>query len=151
MDHEYSGHLVISCNGNGINLTVMFRPVSYRLSYTLLFLSLALAGFFPYALLDALSLPVRILAAGALTALPVFFLDLSSRAAFNVAPTPAQALGMNLLGAVVGGVLENLVMVGGTVVLGVMAIILYGMAAASLVAQGKASISQEAEAPSFAP
>jgi hypothetical protein len=57
---------------------------------------------------------------------------------------PAQGLGMNLLGAVVGGGLENLVMGGGIVVLGVMAIILYGIAAASLTVQERASIPQEA-------
>ena len=53
---------------------------------------------------------------------------------------------MNLLGAVVGGALENLVMVGGTVVLGVLAIVLYAIAAASLVVQQRGSIAQEAPA-----
>ncbi|MGA8761630.1 MAG: hypothetical protein WB562_01970 [Candidatus Sulfotelmatobacter sp.] len=133
------------------NLTVMFCSVSYGLSYILLFLSLALAGFCPYPLLDGLPLPLKILAAGALTALPVFFSGLVFSRSFQRCTQPAQALGMNLLGAVVGGVLENLVMVGGTVVLGEMAMILYGIAAASLVAQGKTSSPQEAVAPSFAP
>jgi hypothetical protein len=43
---------------------------------------------------------------------------------------PAQGLGINLLGAVVGGVLENLVMVGGTPILGILALLLYGLSAA---------------------
>ncbi len=120
------------------NMTIMFRSVSYRVAYSLLFLSLVLAGFFPYALLEGLPLPLRILAAGTLTALPVFFSGLIFSRGFQRCAEPAQALGMNLLGAVVGGVLENLVMIGGTAVLGVMAIILYTIAAASLVAQEKA-------------
>jgi len=50
---------------------------------------------------------------------------------------PARGLGINLLGAVVGGVLENLVMVGGTPILGLLAIALYG---ASAVAIGISSL-----------
>jgi len=126
------------------NVTIMLRSVSYRVAYSLLFLSLVLAGFFPYALLEGLPLLLRILAAGALTALPVFFSGLIFSRSFQRCTEPAQALGMNLLGAVVGGGLENLVMVGGIVVLGVMAIILYGIAAASLAVQERASIPQEA-------
>jgi len=37
---------------------------------------------------------------------------------------PAQALGVNLLGAVVGGALENVVMIGGTMV-APLAVLLY--------------------------
>ncbi len=42
------------------------------------------------------------------------------------------ALGVNLLGAVIGGVLENTVMIGGTPILTVLAIILYGASAFAL-------------------
>lgn len=129
------------------NATVMLRSVSYRVAYSLLFLSLVLAGFFPYALLEGLPLLLRILAAGGLTALPVFFSGLIFSRSFQRCTEPAQALGMNLLGTVVGGGLENLVMVGGIVVLGVMAIILYGIAAASLAVQERASIPLEASGP----
>jgi hypothetical protein len=51
---------------------------------------------------------------------------------FRDVARPAQALGINLLGAVVGGALENLVMVGGTPVLGVLVIIIYGLSGASI-------------------
>jgi SAM-dependent methyltransferase len=128
------------------NVVIMFRSVPYRIAYSLLFLSLALAGFFPYVLLEGLPLILRILAAGTLTALPVLFSGLIFSRSFQHCAEPAQALGMNLLGAVVGGGLENLVMVGGTVVLGVMAIILYTIAAASLVAQSRADTLQGASA-----
>jgi SAM-dependent methyltransferase len=126
------------------NVTIMFRSVSYRVAYTLLFLSLALAEFFPYPVLERLPLMLTILTAGALTALPVFFSGLIFSRSFQHDTGPSEALGMNLLGAVVGGALENLVMVGGTAVLGVLAIVLYGIAAASLRAQEKARGSREA-------
>jgi SAM-dependent methyltransferase len=125
------------------NLITVYRTVPYRVAYALLFVSLVLSGFFPYVLLEGLPLPFRILAAGILTAMPVFLSGLIFSRCFQHSNVPAQALGMNLLGAVVGGALENLVMVGGIAVLGVLAILLYAVAAASLVAQGKAAVSEE--------
>ena len=56
---------------------------------------------------------------------------------------------MNLLGAIVGGRLENLVMVGGTVVLGVLAMVVYAIAAASLTVQAQASTVQKSPARSL--
>ena len=53
---------------------------------------------------------------------------------------------MNLLGAVIGGVLENLVMIGGTTVLSWLAIGLYALAALSLIADQE-SWSQPENAP----
>ena len=123
------------------NITVMFVSVPNRVAYSLLFLSLLLAGFFPYTQLQAWNIVARILAVGTLIALPVFFSGLIFSRSFRRSAEPAQALGMNLLGAVVGGALENLVMVGGTSVLAVLAIVLYGCAAASLIAGERASIS----------
>jgi len=53
--------------------------------------------------------------------------------------------GAALLGAVVGGALENLVMIGGTPILGVLAVALYGLSAAllgrSVVKEGLATLS----------
>ncbi len=97
------------------NLVVMFYAMSYRLAYGLLFLSLTVAGFFPYASLDALPISLRIFAAGTLIACPVFFSGLIFSRSFKACAEPAQFLGMNLLGAVIGGALENLVMIGGTI------------------------------------
>jgi hypothetical protein len=45
----------------------------------------------------------------------------------------AEVLGINLFGAVVGGILENFVMVGGTPILGVLAIALYLMSAIAIL------------------
>ena len=115
------------------NVVVMFKSVSFRLAYGLLFVSLAVAGFFPYATLDILSIPWKILTAGTLIACPVFFSGLIFSRGFKSCSEPSQFLGMNLLGAVIGGALENLVMVGGLTVLGVSAIVLYALAAASYI------------------
>jgi hypothetical protein len=62
----------------------------------------------------------------------VFFSGLIFSRSFRDVTRPAQGLGINLLGAVIGGALENLVMVGGTPILGVLAIGLYGFSATLL-------------------
>jgi hypothetical protein len=76
------------------------------------------AGFFPYALRRALPLVLKISAAGAMIALPVFFSGLIFSQSLQCSTDAAQALGMNLPGAAVGGALERLVMIGGSAVLG---------------------------------
>lgn len=112
------------------NTVVMLRPVSYRIAFGGLFALLALGLVFPYARLDALPVAEKVLAAGLLVGLPVFFSGLVFSRGFQGVAQPSQALGANLLGAVVGGALENTVMVGGTPVLGVLAILLYALSAA---------------------
>jgi hypothetical protein len=74
----------------------------------------------------------RVIAAAVLVGLPVFFSGLVFSLSFRDNPRPARGLGVNLLGAVVGGVLENVVMIGGTPILGVLAIVLYGLSAVML-------------------
>jgi hypothetical protein len=49
--------------------------------------------------------------------------------AIKKVPNTATALGVNLFGAVVGGVLENSVMIGGTRLLGLIALGLYAVSA----------------------
>jgi Spermine/spermidine synthase domain len=114
------------------NTVVMFRPVSRRLAYSGLFSVLVFAMFMPYSLLGALSTAGKVFAAGTLVGLPVFFSGLVFSRTFRDVAHPAQGLGVNLLGAVVGGALENLVMIGGTPILGALAIVLYAISAALL-------------------
>jgi Spermine/spermidine synthase domain len=114
------------------NSLVMVRPISRRLAYTGLFLLLGAGMFLPYSLLDALPGTEKVLAAAVLVGLPVFFSGLVFSRSFRDVTHPAQGLGINLLGAVVGGALENLVMIGGTPILGVLAVALYGLSAALL-------------------
>jgi MFS family permease len=62
-------------------------------------------------------------------AIPVFFAGLLFAAEFRGAESPAAALGANMLGAVVGGLLENLSLIVGMKALLVVAAILYSLAA----------------------
>ena len=127
------------------NSVVMLRPISRRLAYSALILLLGAGMVLPYSLLDALPEAEKALAAVVAVGLPVFFSGLVFSRSFRDVAQPAQALGINLLGAVVGGALENLVMIGGTPILGVLAIALYGLSAAflrrSAVKEGLASFS----------
>lgn len=111
------------------NLLVTFRAVSQRMAYLGLFSSLGLNLIFPYPLLDSLTPVPKVFAAAFITGLPVFFSGLVFSRSFRDFNQPAQALGVNLLGAVVGGTLENLVMVGGTPILGILAIVVYALSA----------------------
>lgn len=111
------------------NTVIRIRPVSRKVAYSLLIVILAAGMFVPYALLEALATPEKVMAAAFLAGLPVFFSGMIFSRSFKDVEQPAQALGINLLGAVVGGVLENLVMVGGTAILGFLALVLYGLSA----------------------
>ena len=90
---------------------------------------LAVSALFPYATLDALPTPAKVAAAGIIAALPVFFSGLVFSRSFRDVSKPAPALGVNLLGAVIGGALENTVMVAGTPILGALAIVFYSLSA----------------------
>jgi hypothetical protein len=111
------------------NTFIVFRPVSRGIAYAFLFVILATSMFVPYSLFDALPATAKVLASATLAGLPVFFSGLVFSRSFRDVKRPAQGLGINLLGAVVGGALENLVMVGGTPILGVLAFLLYGLSA----------------------
>ena len=111
------------------NAFIMWRPVSRRRAYIGLFVFLAVSALFPYATLDALPTPAKVAAAGIIAALPVFFSGLVFSRSFRDVSKPAPALGVNLLGAVIGGALENTVMVAGTPILGVLAIVFYSLSA----------------------
>ena len=125
------------------NTLVMFRPPARRAAYIPLFVLIGLGMYFPLARLDLLSATVKVLAAGALVGLPVFFSGLVFSRSFRDVAEPAQALGFNLLGCVVGGILENAVMLAGTPVLGGLAILLYALSAVCIVL-GK-GLSREAQ------
>ena len=111
------------------NTAVMYWAVSRRAAYLALFALLAASLILPYSLLESLSAAGRVLAGGILAALPVFFSGLIFSRAFRDVAQPSRALGVNLLGAVVGGTLENTVMIGGLTILGALAILLYALSA----------------------
>ena len=114
------------------NAFVMFKPFSHWKAYLGLFLSLALSVIFPYHVLDGLPSMQKVLASAALIGLPVFFSGLVFSRSFRDFENPPGALGVNLLGAVIGGTLENFVMIGGTSILGILAVVLYALSAVFL-------------------
>ncbi len=111
------------------NAVVMFAPIPRSVAYAGLFLLLGAGFLFPYSELSSASTLAKVAGAGVLAGLPVFFSGLVFSRSFRDVSDPQRALGVNLFGAVLGGVLENLVMIGGIPLLGVLAVLLYGLSA----------------------
>jgi SAM-dependent methyltransferase len=129
------------------NLLVMKHPVPYWVAYGGVFFCALLSTVFPYASLNSYPVGFRIVAASLLTALPVFFSGIVFSRSLSRSPNTNQALGVNLIGAIFGGTLESAVMIGGTGVLGPIAILLYLGSAAPLL-MGGFGPSMERSAPS---
>jgi spermidine synthase len=121
------------CMALAANALVAAYPVSYKLAYSGLFISLVIAGLFPLAALNAFPLVTKMFTGGLITALPVFFSGMIFSRSMSEADGSAQALGVNLLGAVVGGALENVVMIGGSTVLAPLAAFLYVASALTVI------------------
>ncbi len=125
------------------NVIVAWRKTPFWFSYTGLFAVLIVTEAFSYSRLVGLPPAEKILAAGVVAALPVFFSGLVFSSSFFGTSNSSQALGINLLGAMVGGALENLVMIGGSAILGVLAVLLYACSAIVLPRAAKMSSSRE--------
>jgi len=119
------------------NLVISYRSVPPGIPYIGLILLLCLSLVFPFTLLDALPVGTKIIAAGTIVGFPVFFTGLIFSQSFKTVIDPTKALGVNLFGAVVGGILENSVMIGGMVTIGILAILIYLLSAVSLPVAGK--------------
>lgn len=111
------------------NTLVMYRPFPRPVAYAALFVLLLVSLVLPYSVFGGLSAPFKVLSAAVVVGLPVFFSGMIFSRSFRDVTNPAQGLGVNLFGAVVGGSLENAVMIGGTRSLGILAIALYGLSA----------------------
>ena len=122
------------------NTLILLVPISRRLSYPALFVFLAVGLFFPYGRLNALPSVEKVIVAGLLVGIPVFFSGLVFSRSFQEALKPSEALGVNLLGAVVGGALENTVTIGGTALLGYLALVIYGFSLLALLWGARAAL-----------
>jgi hypothetical protein len=98
------------------------------LLFSLLFGGLLVAGLVPGSWLLGLATAPRFLAASALAFFPVFIANLVFAERFRDTADPTTAFGANLLGAMVGGVLEYLSLITGYRGLLVLAAILYALA-----------------------
>jgi hypothetical protein len=111
------------------NTVMIYHNVSLRSSYIMLFALLGLGLILPYSVFNVLPQTGRTLTAALFAALPVFFSGLIFSRTFRDVTRPEESLGVNLMGAVVGGILENTVMIGGTPILGGLAILIYALSA----------------------
>jgi hypothetical protein len=120
----------------GILLTVLIAiEVEQRtgvrkrgLLYPLLFVGLLVAGLVPAEWLLSLDTVPRFFAATLLAFFPVFIANLVFASRFRDTADPTTAFGANLLGAMVGGVLEYLSLITGYRGLLVLAALLYALA-----------------------
>lgn len=96
--------------------------------YALLLSSLLLSWLVPDAWLLTLSLPLRFTAATALAFSPILFANLVFVQRFRLTLHAAEAFGVNILGAVLGGVLEYTSLMIGFRSLTLMVVVLYTLA-----------------------
>jgi hypothetical protein len=115
------------------NMIVARMTISRWASYGLLAIAIAGSSIIPYGRFT--SSPTAAVVAGLLIASPVFFSGLIFSSGFRDVASPARTLGVNMLGAVLGGLLENLTMLGGTTVISILALLIY---VASAIALNKA-------------
>lgn len=107
------------------------KRVTFRrpeLLYIVLAASLAVAYFFPPALLLDLAVVPRFLAAVAIAFTPIFTANLVFTQRFKDTGDSTTAFGANLLGSMVGGVLEYLALITGYRSLLIVVALLYGIA-----------------------
>ena len=83
-------------------------------AYILLLIALLILFLLPLATLATLSLPLKILGTALLLGLPFLFSGVIFARAFSKTKEPEVAIGINILGAIVGGCLEYLSLVVGT-------------------------------------
>jgi spermidine synthase len=112
------------------NFIIEKQPRPWPRSWTLLGIlaGIACAYFIPFHRIPGSATVVGSCAA-IVFAIPVFFAGLLFASEFRSVDSPAAALGANMLGAVVGGLLENLSLIVGMKALLLLAAILYCLAA----------------------
>jgi SAM-dependent methyltransferase len=111
-----------------VELTRRLRVARPEVLYPLLFISLFVAWIVPTSALLALSPSARFIAATLLAFSPIFLANVVFAQRFKDVGASAVAFGMNLLGAIVGGVLEYGSLIVGYRTLLIVTGILYGFA-----------------------
>ncbi len=120
----------------GVLLSVLLAvAVSKRITfkhpariYLLLLASLVLAWLVPPDNLLSLALVPRFIVASTLAFLPIFFANLIFTQRFKSVAASTTAFGANLLGAMVGGILEYMALITGYRALLILVAVLYGLA-----------------------
>lgn len=107
---------------------IKFRFKNVNVVYMLLFGALLFNLLFPISTLNELPSLARLTLGALILSLPLFFASIIFAITFSEAKDPGKALGMNLLGTLIGGALEYLSMIIGISALNVVAAMLYALA-----------------------
>lgn len=99
-----------------------------KLLYGLLFVALIGSYFMPLSVFNAMPLTERLILGGLVLSLPIFFASWIFAITFSQVDVPHNALGMNLLGTLIGGALEYSSMILGISALNLVAVALYALA-----------------------
>jgi SAM-dependent methyltransferase len=124
--------LLVSILAANMVIALYKGAISYWFILSGLFLGLGSAYFIPLSRLSFHPAIVGLIASGVF-AVPVFFAGLLFSKEFAQVASPSLALGANVLGAVFGGLLENLSLVIGMRALLLLAILIYSFAALALL------------------
>jgi SAM-dependent methyltransferase len=125
------------------NMLAARAKLNSQVCYGALLLLLTVGSAVPYSLLSGASMVTKIVAAALWAALPVMFSGVIFSSALKNVPSLATALGVNILGAIVGGMLENAVLLGGSVIVGLIACLVYAAAWACSRRRGARSSSSD--------
>ncbi len=109
-------------------LVLRFKPKNLVAPYVLLFVTLLISYFVPIACFNGLTLVWRMICASLFLALPIPFAAWIFAITFSRATEPAKLFGMNLLGTLIGSVMEYFSMVLGISAMNLLALVLYGLA-----------------------
>lgn len=129
------------------NVLVAHTKINSQFCYAMLLALLALGSVISYSRLSGAPMIARLLVAGVWAGLPVILSGVIFSSAIKNVPSLSTVLGVNLLGAISGGMMENAVLLGGTVVVGLIACVVYAAAWAcskrgrKRVSGGKPSVS----------
>lgn len=109
-------------------MQMLLKLKDTRVLYAVLFLSLLASYFMPLSWLGALPLAQRLSLGAILLGLPLLFASWIFAISFGQMKVPQNALGMNMLGTLIGGALEYVSMILGISALNLVALALYGLA-----------------------
>ena len=121
-----AGVLLMILLANIIQQKFQFKNVG--IFYLLLFASLVFNLVFPISVLNQFSAPMRMALGALILVAPLAFAAFIFAITFGRVKDPSKALGMNLLGTLVGGALEYLSMLIGISALNAIAALLYALA-----------------------
>ncbi len=139
----FSAVLIMILFANILNGRLSF--LSFRSMYMGLFASLILNYFFNFDILNQFEWSVRLLSSGFIIGLPLFFAAVIFARAFSFVKSPSIALSSNLVGALVGGLLEYLDMWTGLRWLNLIALILYVLSFLALSVTGSGQYASSAD------